>query len=86
MKGIFADTALTFEALGFTLCSATAFSLPHGMFKTQVYAAKKGKITHKSEPMFHEELVPEEYDIKQAIKAIHIKLIKNDGKRIKRNP
>lgn len=80
MKGIFADTALIFEALGFTLCSATAFSLPHGQFKTQVYASQKGKIIHRSEPIFHEEMAPEEYDLKQRIKTIHEQINANGSK------
>lgn len=75
MKGIFADSALLFEAEGYTLASATAFSLAHGQFKTQLYATQKGKITHRSAPLFHEELIPEEYDIREAIKLIFTKIL-----------
>jgi len=76
MKGILSDTAMLFEAEGYTLASATVFSLMHGKFKTQIYATQKGEIKHRSIQLFHEELIPEEYDVREKVKDLFTEILK----------
>jgi hypothetical protein len=77
MKGILADTGFIFEAEGYTISTMTVFSAIHGKFTTQVLALQSGKVKHKSTKLFHVELIPDEYDLREAVKEVFTTILKH---------
>jgi hypothetical protein len=78
MAGIYSDTGFKFEARGYVLGTATVFSVAHGKYITHVYAFQAGtnKIRFKSTAIYHEELLPELFDVEQEVNKLYLTILK----------